>query len=198
MSPSALETSATPGAAVWRGFGGIMLSVSLVLVWLVLFTADVNLDTLCYGMLCYGPVSGSFPFAFFLYVFCYSVLCFASLCFACYFASSDCICWAFDCLGFALLLLRFALLFVLHLFVCFVCFFYFDLHIALLRFDSLFVASLCCVVLSLALIRFAVGSHCPPRRPNGPTAQRAEVPRPERPTGQRANGPTGRRSLPSL
>ena len=65
MSPSALETSTTPGAAVWRGFGGIMLSVSLVLVWLVLFTADVNLDTLCYGMLCYGPVSGSFPFAFF-------------------------------------------------------------------------------------------------------------------------------------
>ena len=138
----------------------------------------IRYDTVCYAMDLF-LVAFLLPLS--LYVFCYSVLCFASLWFACFFASSDCICWAFDCFGFALL-------FVVHLFVCFVCFFDFDLHIALLRFDSLFVTSLCCVVLSLALIRFAFGSHCPPRRPNGPTAQRAEVPRPERPTGQRAEG----------
>ena len=72
-----------------------------------------------------------------------------------------------------------------------VCFFDFDLHIALLRFDSLFVAMHCCAVLCLTLLRFCCCFALPTKtdqRPNSPTARRS--PRRNGPTGQRANGPT--------
>jgi len=100
-----------------------------------------------------------------------ALLCFASVCFA--------FCFAPLCLV--------------------VCFFDFDLHIALLRFDSLFVAIHCCFVLCLALLRFCCCFALPTKtdqRPNSPRARRS--PRRKHPTGQRANHPTGRTSLPSL
>ena len=124
-----------------------MLSALLVLVWIVLFTVGANLDTLCYGMLCYGAFCCRCLFAFRLFrasfrfalplalrrmkafvglLLVMALLCFASVCFA--------FCFAPLCLV--------------------VCFFEFDWHIALLRFDSLFVAMHCCFVLCLALLRF--------------------------------------------
>ena len=73
-----------------------MLSASLVLVWIVLFTVGANLDTLCHGMLYFGAFCCRCPLAV-------ATPCFVSLCFASCFASYECVCWAFACHGFALL-----------------------------------------------------------------------------------------------
>jgi hypothetical protein len=89
-------------------------------------------------------------------------------------------------------LLRFALLFVLHLFawlfaflilICILpCF-------ALIHFSLLFTAALCCAWLCFVSV---VASRCPPKRTNDPTAQGPEG----HPAGstQRANGPTTQRA----
>ena len=197
MSPSALETSTTSRAAVWRCFGGIMLSALLVLVWIVLFTVAANLDTLCYGMLCYGAFCCRCPLAV-------AIPCFVSLCFATCFASYECVCWAFACHGFALLC--FGLLCFLFCTSLLGCLFFLSLIgilpcFALIHFSLLFIAALCCAWLCFVS---AVVSHCPPKRANGPTAQRPEccpagtTERANGPTGQRANHPTTRTYLPSL
>ena len=73
-----------------------MLSALLVLVWIVFFTVGANLDTLCYGMLRYGAFCCRCLFAV-------AIPFFVSLCVAPCFASSECVCWAFACHGFALL-----------------------------------------------------------------------------------------------
>ena len=92
-------------------------------------------------------------------------------------------------------LLRFALLFVLHLFawlfaflilICILpCF-------ALIHFSLLCIAALCYAWLCFV---FVVASRCPPKRTNDPTAQGPEgrpagtAQQANRPTTQRANGP---------
>ena len=153
-----------------------MLSASLVVVWLVLFTVDANLDTLCYGMLCYGAFCGRCPFAVFYTYFV--ILCFPSVRFGLLVALRRLI-------AFAVLLPALALLCIAS--VCFafwfaplclvVWFFDFDLHVALLCCNALFVVMHCCTVLCPALIRFCFW-FAPPAKTgqwdNGPTAQRPE------------------------
>ena len=100
-------------------------------------------------------------------------------------------------------LLRFALLFVLHL--CAWLFVSLSLIgilpcFALIHFSLLFIAALCCAWLCFVS---AVASHCPPKQANDPTAQRPEgrpagtTEPPNGPTGQRANGPNGP-NVPSI
>ena len=78
-----------------------MLSASLVVVWTVSFSPWAG-TLICCATVCYAMVHFVVAALLLLfYVLCYSVLSISSLWFACSFASSDCVCCAFACLGFA-------------------------------------------------------------------------------------------------
>ena len=123
-----------------------MLSASLVVVWLVLFTVDANLDTLCYGMLCYGAFCGRCPFAVFYTYFV--ILCFPSVRFGLLVALRRLIAFAVLLPALALLCIAsVCLLFGLHLFAWlfgFLILICMLLCFAVMRFSLLCIAALCC------------------------------------------------------